>query len=249
MEAIYLKRKNTLPIPKIIIGVVVLVAILLLFNKCSGSGSFEKVISSDGITQISVATNTGDIILSPHKGKAIRVQLLSKSGGKLTKHAKLSVKEKRNHLAINVKTKTRFSQGLIISVELPSKQFEALQVTADVANIDVGAIDVAQLYLATQVGNITVKNTIGAIQSKAEVGNVVMHFETITNNIVSKAEVGNIVVNVANAPPALQTNCSTSIGTATINLPNMNNGSIGEGGPTVELVTEVGDVSLLLVGE
>jgi len=151
-------------------------------------------------------------------------------------------------MTIKVKKK-RFAKDFIISVKLPNKQYEQITVEAEVANIDVGTVDAFYHYLKTSVGNITVQDANGIINAKAEVGNVELQFHEIISDIVAETEVGNITVKIEEAPTALQTVCKTSIGSTTINLPNVNDGSIGSGGPQVELTTEVGDVSLMLVGE
>ena len=145
--------------------------------------------------------------------------------------------------------RSKFSQRFIVTVKLPNKQYEAIQAQAGVANIDIGSLKASNFSLKTEVGNITAINAEGQVQAKTEVGNVLLTFEEITRNVMAKSEVGSVVVNVAQAPLTLQTNCRTSIGTTTVNLPNIIDGEIGTGGPLVDLSSEVGDVSLLFVGE
>ena len=162
---------------------------------------------------------------------------------------KLTVKEKGNRVMIKAKKKSKLAQGFTISVELPSKQYEQLQIQADAANINVGRVHTTGYVLKTSVGNIDVDAAQGIINADTQVGNVHLNLQTISNDIVARTEVGNIVVETNEAPPALQTLCKTGIGTVEISLPNVQNGSIGTDGPLVKLTSEVGDVSLLLTNE
>lgn len=247
-----MKKKYKLRIPSVLVGIVFVLVILLLIIKGSpfnrAAINQEKVISGENITHINVSTNTGDIQISPYDGEEIRIQLASKTGETLSKRYKLKVKEKKNELTIEA-NKKKFAQGFVILIKLPGKQYEQLVVEAEAANIDVGKVDALIHNIQTSVGNITVIDADGIINARAKVGNVNLEFQAITNDIVAKTEVGNIIVKTEEAPTALQTTSKTSVGTTTINLPNVNNGSIGTDGPNVDLLTEVGDVSLLLVGE
>ena len=125
-------------------------------------------------------------------------------------------------------------------VELPSKQYERLQVQADVANVYVDSIHANESYVTTNVGNLNVKEVGGVINANTKVGDITIDLQNIVNNIIAKSQVGNIVVKTKEAPLALQTELKNSIGNTTINLPNEVNGSIGIGGPLVNLTVDVG---------
>lgn len=236
-----------------LIGILIILAILLLilklipFNKADSN--HNQVISGENITNVFVSTNQGDIEITSSEGDEIRINLIGKTEKKLSRRYKLKVKEKGNEVSIEAKKKARLSQNFTILIELPRKKYEQIQVQAEVANIDVSKITAKNIYLKSSVGNIAVIETDGIINANAEVGNVHLQFEELINNISAKTDVGNVVVKTEKSPSALQTTCKTSIGTTIVNLPNLTNGSIGVGGPQVNLTTEVGDVSLLLVGE
>lgn len=242
------KKRQQLRKLQIGLGIVIIIGIVFVVLISSKAVSYEKVVLGEGIIRVNVSTNAGNIELIPYDGDKIRVQLTNKAGGKLSKGYKLTVKEKNNEVTIKAKKRSKFSQRFIVTVQLPNKQYETIRAQAGVANIDVGALKASTFLLKTEVGNITTREAEGSIQAKTEVGNVLLQFETITRDIVAKSEVGSVVVNVEQAPLMLQINCRTSIGTTTINLPNVVNGAVGTGGPLVDLMSEVGDVSLMLIG-
>lgn len=242
------KRRQQLRKFKIVFGIGVIIVLLFVVFISSKAVSYDKVIGGEGITAVQVLTNAGNIEIIPYDGDKIRVQLTNKAGGKLSKGYKLSVKEKNNQVTIKAKKRSKFSQRFIVTVQLPNKQYETIRAQSEVANIDIGPLKASTFSLKAEVGNITTNHADGIIQATTEVGNVLLQFETITRDIAAKSEVGSVVVNVEQAPLMLQTNCRTSTGTTTINLPNVVDGAVGTGGPLVDLASEVGDVSLLFVG-
>lgn len=236
----------------------ILIGIVLVFNILTflfGGGSrdaLSKSIFAEDIIKINVTTDRGDIQIAPHDGEDVRVHLEAKGEEKPSKSYKLTVKEKNDVLLINAKMKTGFfsfrklSLGYTILVELPSKQYEQLQVQTNVANIYIDSIQANETNAITTTGSINLIDIGGVINATVGVGDVTINLQNITNNITAKSQVGNVIVKTKEAPLALQTEITNSIGNTTINLPNEVNGSIGIGGPQVNLDVEVGNISLSL---
>ena len=238
----------------LLVGIIIVINIIVfLFG--GSRDDLSKSIFAEDIVTIDVSTDIGDIQIASYDGDEIRVQLQAKSEKKPSKNFKLTMKEKNNELTIKAKKKSnilsfgKFSTGYTILVELPSKQYERLQVHADVANIHVDSIQANESRVTANVGNVTLKGVNGEINVGTEVGDIEIYLQSIANNILAKAQVGNIVVETKEGPLALQTELKSSIGNSIINLPNEVDGSIGIGGPVVNLTVEVGNVSLLLSGE
>lgn len=227
-----------------------LILLFLLFSLFNRRDSnYEEMLSAENITQVSIVTNTGDVAISTYEGDTIRTYLTGKNGERLSKRYKLTMKTKGDQVRIKAKKKSKLAQDFIISVELPNKVYEQLQVQAEVATIDVVGVQAASYRLKTSVGNINVNTGQGIIHAEAEVGNVHLKLGAIVSDIIAKTEVGNILVETKEVPEALRTAAKTEVGTTTIDLPNMQDGVIGAGGPVVKLQTDVGDVSLLLGSE
>jgi hypothetical protein len=235
----------------ILIGIIIVIK-FLLFLFGGSRDELSKSIAADHIVNIDVSTDIGDIQIAPHDGHDIRVQLEGKATKKPSKKFKLTLKEKNGEVIIKAKTRSGFlsfrklSDGYTILVELPTKQYDRLLVHADVANIYVDSIYANESQTTTNVGNINLIGVGGVITAQSEVGDITISLQSIANNIQAKTEVGNIAVKTKEAPLALQTGISNSVGNKTINLPNEAGGSIGIGGPNVKLTVAVGNVSLSL---
>lgn len=206
-------------------------------------------MSSENITSVNVFTEKGNVTISMYEGDEIRAYLIGEDGERLSKGYKLTMKGKGNLVTIKAKKKSKLTQNFSVSVELPNKLYEQIQVHADVGNVEIAGANAASYALKTSVGNVNVNVPQGIINAESQVGNMNLQVAEITSDINAKIDVGNIVVETVEAPEALQTDCKTNVGTTTINLPNTQNGDIGTGGPIVKLQTDVGDVSLLLGGE
>lgn len=249
-----LSSKQIMRSAVLFIGIVIVIYILVsLFS--GPRGDLSKSFLADDIVMINVSTDIGDIQIISHEGDEIRVQVEGKSVKKPSKYFKLNIKDKNNELTIKTKVKSKLfsfrkaSSSYTVLVELPRKEYEKIQVHADVANVHVGSIQANEAHVTANVGNMTIKDVKGEINAATEVGDVAIDLQNITNNIVAEAKVGNVVVETKEAPLALQTQLISSIGNSIINLPNEVDGSIGIGGPIVDLTVEVGNVSLLLSGE
>lgn len=234
---------------------IILVFTLIIFIFGGSRGELNKSIFAEDIVTINISTDRGDIQIAPYDGEDIRVQLQGKSDKVKAKNYRLTMKEKNEELTIKAKVKSKFLSigesdlGYTILVELPNKQYEKLQVQSNVAHIQVDSIHASVLQATTTVGNIIVGGGGGAIHAETEVGNITINLERIEENIFAKSQVGNVIVKTLEVPLALQTELNNSIGTTTINLPNEVDGSIGIGGPLVNLTVEVGDISLSLAGK
>lgn len=241
---------------KVMRAAVILIGIIIVFNIImflfGGSRSdLSKSIFAEDIVTINVSTDRGDIQIAPYDGDEIRVQLQGKSEETKSKNFRLTMKEKNNEVTIKAKEKSRLFSfgksplGYTILVELPSKQYEKLQVESNVAHIQIDSIQANESQVTTNVGNIVVSGGGGVIHAETKTGNITIKLQNIMNNIAAKSQVGNIIVKTKEEPLVLQTELNNSIGTITINLPNEVDGAIGIGGPLVTLTVEVGNISLL----
>lgn len=248
-----MRRKRQSRRIDIVIGIAIVTILIFLILKTipisKGAPIYEEFASAEDVMRINVISDTADVFISMYEGDEIRAYLSDKKGERLFRGYKLTVKEKKDRVIIKAKKKSKLAEGYMIMVELPSKQYEQIQIQADAANINVGAIHTSGYVLKTSVGHIEVDAAQGIINADTQVGNVHINMQMIGRDVIAKTEVGNIVVETDEAPPALQTVCKTSLGEVVISLPNIQNGSIGTGGPLVKLTSDVGDVSLSLTNE
>jgi DUF4097 and DUF4098 domain-containing protein YvlB len=215
----------------------------------------ERSISAEKITDIQIFSNIGDVNVVPYEGDEIQVSMKGKTEKKWTDDFWLLLEEKNNRVTIeaNQIEKARFfnfySGTYELLVKMPKKEFATIEVHSDVANIDLSGVAANHYKIKTTMGDIHGNQLKGIVHAESEVGDIDLQFQNILNDIVAESEMGNITVTSEEAPEALQTDLTNSMGDETIKLPNGKNGSIGAGGPLVKLTTEVGDLALKVDNE
>lgn len=239
----------------VLVGVAVAANIILYLFKASPFNladiHLQKSISSSDVTAIQVLSNSGDVKVEPYNGTEIQATLKGKSERKWVGDYVLEVKKEGTEVRVEANQKERkrllsFSKGSYqVVVRLPRKGYEQFHVQTITANINVEGIQTDQAVLETVNGNITSSNLEGKLVGRAEVGDIWLHAQEITKDIEARTKLGNVTVTVKEAPAALRTDLNAGMGKKTVDLPNVENGSIGNGGPQVVLFSEVGDLALV----
>lgn len=127
---------------------------------------------------------------------------------------------------------------------VPSQSFSLIKVTTDTESIQVQDINVERFQLASDTGNINVKEAAGAFDIYSDSGHVNLDLTEIKHPITAKTNAGNITVKVKERPSALQTSLQSDSGKIIIDIPDAANGTIGMDGPMVSLLSDSGDVML-----
>lgn len=215
----------------------------------------EHFLTAHDIKNIEVSTNIGDVTVQPHDNDKIEVKLEGKIEKKNADNLHLSVIKEDNNLKVDVKEKRTahlfsiFSGNYHLIVKLPKKEFQLLQVNSDAASITLNDIKADHVELSTDMGDIYIKDVVAAVSAKSDVGDIQVHVQNIKKDITAKSDIGDITVKTKEQPKHLRTQMSNSIGEEIIKLPNMKNGSIGNGGPLVFLKSDVGDLALMMHNE
>lgn len=215
----------------------------------------KHLISAKKIKNIEVSTNIGDVTVQPHDSDKIEVRMEGNIEKKNEDNLHLSVTDENNNLKVEVKEKRTlhlfsiFSGDYNLVVKLPKKEFQLLQVNSDAASITLNDVKADHVELSTDMGDIFIKNVVAAVSAKSDVGDIEVHVQNIEKDITAKSDVGDIIVKTREQPKHLRTQMSNSIGEEILKLPNMKNGSIGNGGPLVFLKSEVGDLALMMHNE
>lgn len=248
-------QKDNSRLIALLVGIVLILVLVLILPINSSNKNYIKTISADFITNIHINANQGDIHILPNEGSELIVRVESSGSEKQIKGFKLSLKEKNNVVTIKAKKKNKFGlsgkspNDFKLIVELPAKQYEQLKVNSNVSTIYVDSVTANKFELQTNVGHIHIKTATGFIDAETNVGDINIQLNTILNDIIAETQVGNVSVKVAEVPESLQTDLKNSIGNTMENLPNMQNGSIGVGGPIVKLTSEVGNIELTLIDQ
>jgi Putative adhesin len=215
----------------------------------------KHLISAKNIRDIEVSSNIGDVTVQPHESDKIEVRMEGKIEKKNADNLHLSVTNENNNLKVDVKEKRTahlfsiFSGDYYLIVKLPKKEFQLLQVNTDAASITLNEIKADHVELSTDMGDIFIRDVVAAVSAKSDVGDIEVHVQNIEKDITAKSDVGDITVKTKEQPKQLRTQMSNSIGEEIVKLPNLKNGSIGNGGPLVFLKSDVGDVALMMHDE
>jgi DUF4097 and DUF4098 domain-containing protein YvlB len=215
----------------------------------------HHAIAADQVKDIEVSSTIGDVKILPHDGDKINVQMKGKFEKKNADNFKLSVSSYENKLKINVSQKRKvyffsvFSGDYDLIVRLPRSEFQQLKVHSDAAEIALNNVQAEHIDLHTSLGDIFIKDTIGAVSARSEVGDIEVSLKNIADDITATSNVGDITIKTKQEPKNLRTDLRNSIGEEIMKLPNVKNGSIGNGGPLVILTSEVGDLALMMHDE
>ncbi|RZT23393.1 DUF4097 family beta strand repeat-containing protein [Fictibacillus sp. BK138] len=215
----------------------------------------KHLFSANKIKDIEVSSNIGDVTVMPHESDEIEVRLEGNIEKKYADNLYLSVTDENNTLTVDVSEKKTvhlfsiFSGDYNLIVKLPKKEFQLLQVSSDAASITLNDIKAEHVELTTDMGDIFIKDVVAAVSAKSDVGDIDVQVQNIEKDITAKSDVGDITVTTKEQPQHLRTQMSNSIGEEIIKLPNLKNGSIGNGGPLVFLKSDVGDLALMMHNE
>ncbi|QSO51656.1 DUF4097 family beta strand repeat protein [Alicyclobacillus curvatus] len=134
----------------------------------------------------------------------------------------------------------------------------ASQVTGSVkASSSAGSVQIhditGDVNLESNAGSIQAGSIDGTIHATSSAGSITINLPAITHNITAKSTAGQVRITTATAPPALQFTLQTSAGRINFNLPNATfhvnqssdvEGSIGTGGPVMNLSASAGSIQV-----
>lgn len=160
---------------------------------------------------------------------------------------RLSVKEDTGKIGKN----QRGERKLLIA--LPEKQYGKLSVTNAFGRIDIRDIAAEQIQAKIDAGQIIMAHVEGALDVRAEAGEIALSGITLADNLVAKSSVGTITINLDKQPAAAEIQLSSDLGTVESELAGVDakeqsgkglSGSIGSGGPKLEAHSDVGTVAV-----
>lgn len=221
---------------------VLLLGMIFLFNK----NSFNP---EQNMTHINIVAAEGNVVISAVEDDQLDAYLVGENGERLTKGFKLKLKSKKEELIVKAKKTAKIPQNYTVVVELPNKLYEEIEVATDVGNIELAGPSAASYFLKTSVGSMTVNVPKGMIQAKTQVGNLHFQVADLSSDLVAITEVGNIYIETKDVPEALQVDYKTNVGTANIELPHTQSLESDANGPSLQVQTDVGDISLILKEE
>lgn len=210
----------------------------------------EERFSSSEINAVNVIGNVGNIKVESHQGDDIVAFVSGQTSSLFGEEFRFDTGESGGVLTIRGEQKDRAflfsflpSSSYAVSILIPEMTMEELNIESSVADISVLDIDAQEITLKSEVGNVEVEATPARIEVETEVGNIDMKTVTINESLKLLSEVGNINLTVEELPDQLDYSVRTSVGRTSIEP--LEQRMQLEGGPVIDLETEVGDVHVL----
>lgn len=227
----------------------------------------EKVIDTNNISAIDIHANNETVKIIPSKDQATKVELT----GKATKNFKdkLSVDVEGNTLSVQTENQRKlfnfdfFTTSLTVTVYLPEKLYESLQVDIDNGHFQAEQLTIKDIDATTNNGRIKMSNIDSEI-IKVESDNGEINLEDVDGEIVGETNNGSISLVTTNLDRPIElesdngsiqvksdkepTNATflvdTDNGTVTIFDKYNGNAVIGDGDNLIKLSTDNGEITV-----
>ncbi|MGY4688197.1 DUF4097 family beta strand repeat-containing protein [Salibacterium sp. K-3] len=156
-----------------------------------------KEVDNTNITEVDIRTHNEEVEIMSTKDSKITIELTGKTKDK----NKLSVKENENTLSIQSDSQNKklfsfdfFVESLTLTVYLPEKVYDTLQIDSDNGKIELEQLDIKDVNVTTKNGRIAME-TIGA--EKVQVGTIngKIALNKVEGSITGKINNGSILLN------------------------------------------------------
>lgn len=253
-----------------LIALVLVVAggITLAFNSLDvfGNNDNKKVVEDKPFTNIEVLTNNAAVEIVPTKSSEATVEY---SGANKKAKFIFDVDVNRDTLSVQLKEKRRFfwfgfhTKDLTLTVSLPEKQYENIQVESDNGRIHVEDIKAEEIKLETDNGQISLKNVETKLANiDSDNGRVILdhvqgeingeldngHISVTTNDLKwpmdLRTDNGSIEIKTESEPTNATIDAKTDNGKITIFGAETNHAIFGKGKHLINLQTDNGRITV-----
>lgn len=229
----------------------------------------NKISLESRLSSVHFYPSKTDVLIVHLKGKTSRKDLVfsvSKNGDT----AMIDIGPK-NDYRIHFSLFEFMYNSLQVDVEVPQKMYSELTGRSSAGSIDIQQISASHFDLDSSAGSIkgedlkgdvtadssagsiNLVNTDGELFLNSSAGSVNVQLKAVTHDITAHSSAGSVRIEIKQQPTALQLNLQTSAGSANVNLPNVSYstkehnrviGSIGSGGPKLQLESSAGSVTI-----
>ncbi|WP_186575933.1 DUF4097 family beta strand repeat-containing protein [Aquibacillus kalidii] len=241
-----------------------------------------KEIDAKDIENIIVNVDVADLHVLPSDGDKITVKLNT------TKQPidDMEFEVKENDKVLNVTLKTQkesnfgfnFSLGSFINtgsvdlyLSLPEKVYEQIEVTSDVGDIQIGNVNVSDLYttsdvgdteldqvtsenakLISNVGDVEVTQGQGAYHVETDTGEIELNLLKLSKDTYLKSDIGDVLVSIIEKPKDMVLDLKSDIGDVEVsNFEGVGRSTgndlyveLGNNGPKLQVVTDIGEIDV-----
>lgn len=239
----------------------------------------EQVIDVSDIDQINVEADVADIKIEKSSDDDIHVLLGGKVSEKRKDNIDFRVEEDDGELNIDLEGEKLISISFLplqdwgsieLTILIPEKQFDKLDLLNDVGGItvnygdfntvnvesDVGDVKLQEVisksaFVTSSVGDISIRQAQGEWDIKSDVGEVDLHLKELEQDITIVSDVGDIEVEVANKTSDYTLDLNSDIGDVEVVGFDLNRDGgkevylqSGSGKPLLKVSSDVGDVEV-----
>jgi lia operon protein LiaG len=237
----------------------------------------EKTVDASAIKSIHAETDTFNVTFVPGTTDDIRLRLEGNASKQHIDKIILKADTKGDTLYIEGNTKNNFSFGISIinlklTVELPEKLWNTVEIKTDTGNISVDQLKAGQfnvkldtgnlkvsnysfkdIVFETDTGNVTFTNGVGSIKGETDTGNIRIENEELRNDIALQSDTGNVTINVDKHPQSAAIHIQKDVGSSKVEWDGFSDnndsksvvdGKIGSGDIQIDIQSEVGSVKL-----
>lgn len=232
--------------------ILVIIAVLISTDAWSfePTEAFEEAhFSASDINSIHIFSNVGNVTVMPHQGEEI-VASVSGHTRMFEEELEFETKESGAVLSIHAEQKDRawlFSflpkSSYAITVRIPETEMEELVIKSSVANLSVLDVEVEQMTLKSEVGDVELSGAPKLLEIETDVGNINAKVQSIYESMKLLSSVGDIMLTVAELPDQLEYTVHTSVGSTAIEP--LESVIQTEAAPVLKMETSVGSIEVL----
>lgn len=237
----------------------------------------EKTVDASAIKSIHAETDTFNVTFVRGTTDDIHLRLEGNASKKYNDKIVFTADSKGDTLYIEGNTKNNFTFGISIinlklTVELPEKLWDTVDIKTDTGNISIDQLKADQLNVEldtgnlkvsdysfnaikfeTDTGNVTFTDGVGSFKGETDTGNIRIENEELRNNIALQSDTGNITINVDKQPQSAAIHIQKDVGSSKVEWDGFTDsndsksvvdGKIGSGNIKIDIMSEVGNVRL-----
>lgn len=224
-----------------------------------------KTLSVDSIKNLAISMGTGTVKVRPVDGNQIRVHLYGNVTKAERNNLEFSTENDGGVANIEVRQKSFLldldwlsllnnrDRGLHLDISVPKREYDEITIDSGTGTVDAANLTSAETKVDTGTGHMSISNVTGKLNLQTGTGAMDVTVKAITSDITAHAGTGSIDIQVADEPKNLQYHVDTGIGHISFNLLSMSNesnfhgnvdGQVGSGGPTLDVSTGTGAVTI-----
>lgn len=218
----------------------------------------EKNVDASAIRTIHMETDTFNVSVVRGTTDDIQLRLEGNASKQNVNKIVLNAEPEGDTLYIDGSVKNHFFVGfsiinLKLTVELPEKLWESVDIETDTGNIVIDQLKADEIIVKSDTGNVTLTDGAGRLNGETDTGNIRVESEEIRNDISLKSDTGNVTINVDKQPQSAAIRIQKDIGNSKVDWDgftdrndskNVVDGRIGSGEIQIDIHSEVGNVKL-----